>query len=91
MNAKELFIIRPTSNEQNEFIVTVGKHLATEKRFQTKEDAENYMKFPKWDTAFALFAEMLSAHEEASKVEAEIKKDAQKEVKEIINDTKKKS
>ena len=49
------------------------------------------MKFPKWDTAFALFAEMLSAHEEASIVEAEIKKNTEKVVNKIINNTIKES
>ena len=65
MNPKKLFIIRPTSNEQKEFIVTVGKHLATEKRFANKEDAENYIKLPKWDTVFALIAEIIESNETA--------------------------
>ena len=28
MNVKELFQIRPTNEEQNDFIITVGQHLA---------------------------------------------------------------
>ena len=88
--AEDLFVIRPTNNEQNEYIITVGKLLATTKKFKNQEEAEKYIKYPKWDTAFALFAEMLSAHEEASKVEEEIKKDAKNVVKSIINNTIKK-
>lgn len=63
METKEIFIIRPTDNEQKEFIITVGKHLATKKKFKTKEEAENYIKYPKWDTTFALIAEMIESNE----------------------------
>lgn len=68
MKIKELFIVRPTNNEQKEFIITVGKHLATNKRFRTKEEAENYIKYPKWDTTFALIAEMIESNENAKYV-----------------------
>ena len=59
MEIKDIFIVRPTDNEQKEFIITIGKHLATKKKFKTKEEAENYIKYPKWDTTFALIAEMI--------------------------------
>ena len=65
MEINELFIVRPTDNEQKEFIITVGKHLATNKRFKTKEEAENYIKYPKWDTTFALIAEMIESNDNA--------------------------
>ena len=65
MEIKEIFIIRPTDNEQKEFIITIGKHLATKKKFKTKEEAENYIKYPKWDTTFALIAEMIESNEDA--------------------------
>jgi hypothetical protein len=63
METKELFVVRPTDNEQKEFIITVGKHLATKKKFKTKEEAETYIKYPKWDTTFALIAEMIESNE----------------------------
>lgn len=63
MEVKEIFIVRPTDNEQKEYIITVGKHLATKKRFRTKEEAENYIKYPKWDTTFALIAEIIESNE----------------------------
>lgn len=88
MEIKELFVVRPTDNEQKEFIITVGKHLATKKKFRTKEEAENYIKYPKWDTTFALIAEMIEANENAINTrENEIKEDAKKVVKSIINNT----
>lgn len=65
METKGLFIVRPTNNEQKEFIITVGKHLATKKKFKTKEEAETYIKYPKWDTIFALIAEMIETNDNA--------------------------
>lgn len=59
MNIDELFKIRPTNEEQNDFIITVGQHLATEKHFKTREEAEKYRKSPKWDLMLAIVAEML--------------------------------
>ena len=63
METKKLFIVRPTNNKQNEFIITVGKHLATRKKFKTKEEAETYIKYPKWDTTFALIAEIIELND----------------------------
>ena len=37
----------------------------TKKKFKTKEEAETYIKYPKWDTAFALIAEMIESNENA--------------------------
>ena len=65
METKKIFIVRPTDNEQKEFIITVGKHLATRKKFETKAKAETYIKYPKWDTTFALIAEMIESNDNA--------------------------
>ena len=78
METKEIFIVRPTDNEQKEFIITVGRHLATKKKFRTREDAENYIKYPKWDTTFALIAELIESSENA-------KYAAENETKEELN------
>lgn len=72
MEINEIFIVRPTNNKQEEFIITVGKHLATKKKFRTKEEAENYIKYPKWDSTFALIAEMIETNE---KTENDIKEE----------------
>lgn len=64
MNAKELFQIRPTNEEQNDFIITVGQHLATEQHFPTREKAEAYRDTPQWDTVLAMVSEMFIIHEE---------------------------
>ena len=62
MNVKELFQIRPTNEEQNNFIITVGQHLATEQHFATREEAEEYRNTPKWEMILAMVAEMLTIH-----------------------------
>lgn len=64
MNVKDLFKIRPTNEEQNDFIATVGEHLATEHHFKTREEAEQYIDTPQWDMILALIAEMFTIHEE---------------------------
>lgn len=64
MNVNELFKIRPTNEEQNDYIATVGQHLATERHFKTREDAEKYIENPKWDTILAVVAEMFEIYTE---------------------------
>ena len=62
MNVEELFKIRPTNEEQNDFIITVGQHLATEQHFKTREEAEQYRDTPKWDMILAIIAEIFETH-----------------------------
>lgn len=62
MNVNELFKIRPTNEEQKDFITTVGQHLATEQHFKSREEAEKYIENPKWDTILAVVAEMFEIH-----------------------------
>lgn len=84
MEIKDLFVVRATNEENNNFIITIGKHLATEKKFKTKEEALAYIDTPKWDTIVAICGEMIEAH----KVGEQIEKDAQKVVKSIIKKNK---
>lgn len=62
MNVNDLFKIRPANEEQNDFIITVGQHLATEQHFKSKEEAEQYRDTPKWDMVLAMVAEMFEIH-----------------------------
>ena len=89
MNVKELFQIRPTNEEQNDFIITVGQHLATEQHFATKEEAETYRDTPKWDMVLAMVAELFTIHEEVKHKADEIGNDAKHVVNAIIENTKK--
>ena len=59
MNEKEIFAVRPLNEEGNEFVIVVGNHLASKQVFESKEEAEKYMKEPKWEMIFALIAEMI--------------------------------
>ena len=90
MNVKELFEIRPTNEEQNDFIITVGQHLATEQHFATREEAKAYIDTPQWDMILAMVAEMFTIHEEMKHKAEEIRNDAKMVVNTIIEDTKKK-
>ena len=62
MNLNELFKVRPTNEEQNDFIATVGQHLATKRHFKTREEAEKYIETPQWDTTLAVVGEMFEIH-----------------------------
>ena len=64
MEVKELFKIRPTNEEQNDYIVTIGKHLASEKHFKTREEAEQYIETPQWDMILTMVAEMFAIHKD---------------------------
>ena len=87
MNVNELFQIRQTNEEQNDFIITVGQHLATEEHFATREEAEKYRDKPKWDMILALVAEMFTINDERKNKESEIKAQAKTVVNSIINNT----
>lgn len=73
MKLEELFVIRPTNEEQNDFIITVGQHLATEQHFAKIEEAETYRDTPQWDMILAMVAEMFTIHEEVKHKESERK------------------
>ena len=71
MNGNELFKIRPINEEQNDFIITIGQHLATEQHFSTREEAEVYRDTPQWDMILAFVAEMLEFNTEVNKKDKE--------------------
>ena len=49
--AKDNFIVRAVNEENNDFISTIGRHLATTKHFERKEDAEKYIEnYRDWET-----------------------------------------
>lgn len=84
MNVKELFQIRPTNEEQNDFIITVGQHLATEKHFKSREEAAEYRDTPKWDMILAMAAEMFTIHEETKHETNKIKKNIKKQLTQLL-------
>lgn len=64
MNLEELFVIRPTNEEQNEFVITVGNFLATNKHFTSRESAREYIDTPQWDMILSIVGGAIKMHEE---------------------------
>ena len=68
-NLSEAFIIRPADKEGNEYIITIGNHLATEEKFPSKEAAEERINKTDWN----LVAAMIYALKEADEYEKKMK------------------
>lgn len=69
-NIKEAFKIRPTDTNENEFMITIGNHLATEEKFKSRRAAEMRINKTDWN----LVASMIFAIKEADELEKSIKK-----------------
>nr|DAR36368.1 MAG TPA: hypothetical protein [Microviridae sp.] len=68
-NLKEAFIIRPIDTNENEFMITIGNHLATEEKFKSRKAAEMRINKTDWN----LVAAMVYALKEADEFEKSIK------------------
>ena len=66
---KDVFKVRPASQDENEFIITIGNHLATEEKFPSKKAAEERINQTDWN----LVASMVYALKEADEYEKKIK------------------
>ena len=73
-NLKEAFVIRPTDTNENEFMITIGNHLATEEKFKSRKAAEIRINKTDWN----LVAAMVYALKEADEFEKSIKKQEDK-------------
>jgi hypothetical protein len=73
-NLKEVFIIRPTDTNENEFMITIGNHLATEEKFKSRKAAEMRINKTDWN----LVAALVYALKEADEFEKSIKKQEDK-------------
>ena len=74
MEIKDLFVVRATNEENNNFIVTIGRHLATRKTFKSKKEALEYIEKPEWDTVGSLIHEMIETNKEVEQIEKKSKK-----------------
>lgn len=63
MNLEELFVIRPTNEEQNDFVITIGDFIATNKHFTSRESAREYIATPQWDMIFSVIGGVINMHE----------------------------
>ena len=73
-NLKEAFVIRPTDTDENEFMITIGNHLATEEKFKSRKAAEMRINKTDWN----LVASLVYAIKEADEFEKSIKKQEDK-------------
>ena len=64
---KDVLVARPANEEGNIWFLTVGKHKASEKVFDSRVEAIAYADTPKWDTVIAVVAEMIEIHDEENK------------------------
>lgn len=53
-NLKDAFAVRPLP-ESDEFIITIGNHLATEEKFKSRKAAEMRINKTDWNLVSALF------------------------------------
>lgn len=83
---KDVFRVLPTTQEENEYMIVIGKHLATNEKFPTREAAEEKINSIDWN----LITAMIYACKEADEYEKKLKHSAKKDAKKIINDAKKK-
>ena len=83
---KDVFKVLPTTQEEKEYMIVIGKHLATNEKFPTREAAEERINSIDWN----LITAMIYACKEAEEYEKKMKRTAKKVVKEIEDDAKKK-
>lgn len=73
-NMKDVFRVLPTSTEEKEYMIVIGKHLATPEKFPTREEAEARINSIDWN----LVAAMIYACKEAGEYEKKLKRSAKK-------------
>ena len=78
---KDIFRVLPTTQEEKEYMIVIGKHLATTEKFPTREAAEEVINSINWN----LVAAMIYACKEADEYEKKLKRSAKK----VTNNSKK--
>jgi hypothetical protein len=71
---KDVFKVLPTTQEEKEYMIVIGKHLATTEKFPTREAAEERINSTDWN----LVASMIYACKEADEYEKKLKRSAKK-------------
>lgn len=73
-NMRDVFKVLPTTKEENEYMIVIGKHLATTEKFPTREAAEKRINSIDWN----LVSAMIYACKEADEYEKKLKRTAKK-------------
>lgn len=73
MDLKEVFKIRPINEKNEEFMITIGNHLATEQTFKSVKDAKMAISKTDWNLVAAFVTMMKEAEkwEEKNKLNNE--------------------
>ena len=71
---KDVFKVLPTTQEEKEYMIVIGNHLATTEKFPTREAAEERINAVDWN----LVATMIYACKEADEYEKKIKRSTKK-------------
>ena len=71
---RDVFKVLPTTQEEKEYMIVLGKHLATTEKFPTREAAEKRINSVDWN----LVAAMIYACKEADEYEKKIKRSTKK-------------
>ena len=71
---KDVFKVLPTTQEEKEYMIVIGKHLATNEKFPTREAAEDRINSIDWN----LVSAMIYACKEADEYEKKLNQTAEK-------------
>lgn len=71
---KDVFKVLPTTQEEKEYMIVIGRHLATTEKFPTREAAEERINSVDWN----LIAAMIYACKEADEYKKKLKRSAKK-------------
>ena len=77
-NLKDALIVRPLP-ESEEFIITIGNHLATEEKFKSRKAAEMRINKTDWNLVSALFYALKEADKWAEKNPELVKQNEEEE------------
>lgn len=55
---EDVFVVRATNPENNDFIITVGNRMATPKHYETQEEAQEAIKNRDWNLVATLAIEI---------------------------------
>ena len=75
-NMGDIFKVLPTTQEEKEYMIVIGKHLATTEKFPTREAAEERINSVDWN----LVTSMIYACKEADEYERKVKRFARKNI-----------
>ena len=73
---RDVFRVLPTTQEEKEYMIVIGKHLATTEKFPTREAAEERINATDWN----LVETMIYACKEADEYERKLKRFAKKNI-----------